>query len=89
MRKWILLPILVLLLISGCNTSPKPINTTSVGIAIKGYDSVAYFTDQKPVKGVINFAHKINDATWIFSNKEHLALFIANPEKYMPQYGGY
>ncbi|MFK7852553.1 MAG: YHS domain-containing (seleno)protein [Granulosicoccus sp.] len=59
------------------------------GIAIRGYDTVAYFTQDKPVEGNDKFTTQWSDATWKFSSQEHLDLFIAEPEKYAPQYGGY
>ena len=57
--------------------------------AIKGYDTVAYFTEGKPVKGDGKYSTEYNEATWLFSSQENLDLFLANPEKYAPQYGGY
>ncbi len=57
--------------------------------AIDGYDAVAYFNQQKPVKGSNDFTFIWKDATWKFSNKSNLKTFKANPEKYIPQYGGY
>jgi len=57
--------------------------------AIKGYDTVAYFTESKPVKGKSEFSTEYNKATWLFSSQENLDLFLADPEKYAPQYGGY
>ena len=57
-------------------------------IAIKGYDTVAYFTDGKAVKGNSQFEYVFDDATWQFSNATHRGMFIADPEHYMPQYGG-
>ena len=65
------------------------INTNWRGVAVKGYDTVAYFTQGKPVKGDSKFEHKWKEATWRFANAEHLELFKADPEKYAPQYGGY
>lgn len=59
------------------------------GIAIRGYDTVAYFTQSKPVEGRDEFSTQWSDATWKFSSQEHLDLFVENPEKYAPQYGGY
>lgn len=59
------------------------------GIAIRGYDTVAYFTQGKPVKGSDDFTTEWEDATWKFSSQEHLDLFTADPQKYAPQYGGY
>lgn len=59
------------------------------GIAIRGYDTVAYFTVGKPQKGSDEFTTEWEGATWKFSSQEHLDLFNAEPEKYAPQYGGY
>jgi YHS domain-containing protein len=57
--------------------------------AIKGYDPVAFFTESKAVKGTKEFTHEWNGATWHFASKKNQDLFVANPEKYAPQYGGY
>jgi YHS domain-containing protein len=65
------------------------INKNWKGLAIKGYDPVAYFTLGKPVKGKKEFEYKWQDARWRFSNEDHLNLFKSDPEKYAPQYGGY
>jgi hypothetical protein len=59
------------------------------GIAINGYDVVAFFTDSNAVKGMPAFKVHWQDADWLFINTEHAASFKANPEKYAPQYGGY
>ena len=58
-------------------------------LAVSGYDSVAYFTESKPVKGKSQFSHKYKGAEWRFSSKENLDKFVASPEQYAPQYGGY
>ncbi|MPW36196.1 YHS domain-containing (seleno)protein [Vibrio sp. B1Z05] len=60
-----------------------------LGKAIKGYDPVAYFTMQKAQKGDKQYQYEWKDATWYFSSEENRNLFVANPEKYAPQYGGY
>ena len=57
--------------------------------AIRGYDVVAYFKDKKAIKGDKEFNAKYKEITWLFSSKENLDLFNADPEKYMPQYGGF
>jgi YHS domain-containing protein len=57
--------------------------------AVSGYDSVAYFTEGKAVKGNARFKFKYMDVEWYFSSSKHLELFKKNPEKYRPQYGGY
>ena len=59
------------------------------GVAIKGYDPVAYFTEGRPVKGSAEFAKEWLGASWRFANATHRDAFAANPEKYMPQFGGY
>lgn len=57
--------------------------------AIKGYDTVAYFTQGTPTKGSDDHTTEWSGATWKFANADHLAKFKANPEKYAPQYGGH
>ena len=59
------------------------------GIAIRGFDTVAYFTMSKAVKGSEKYTTQWKDATWHFASQEHLDLFKADPTKYAPQYGGY
>ena len=59
------------------------------GIAIRGYDTVAYFTLGKPVKGDTQYSVEWSGATWLFSTQEHANLFSGDPEAYAPQYGGY
>ena len=57
--------------------------------AIRGYDPVAYFTDNKPVKGLPNLTYTWQGVAWSFANQANLDAFKAAPEKYAPQYGGY
>ncbi|MEP4892470.1 MAG: YHS domain-containing (seleno)protein [Aliiglaciecola sp.] len=57
--------------------------------AIYGYDTVAYFTQNKAVKGNKQITYDWRGAQWHFSTEEHKAMFVANPEKFAPQYGGY
>lgn len=59
------------------------------GLAIRGTDPVAYFTQGKPVQGSASFEYVWNNVTWRFVNAEHREKFIANPEQYAPQYGGF
>ncbi len=74
---------------SASTLAKAPINTHDRGVTIKGYDTVAYFTKEKPVKGKDKFSFEWKGAKWLFSSKEHMELFAKNPEKYAPQYGGY
>ena len=66
------------------------VNTGYFGnVAIEGYDTVAYFTDKKPIKGSELFSYNWLGATWYFANDEHRRLFAASPISYAPQYGGF
>jgi YHS domain-containing protein len=67
----------------------EPINKDGSGVAIKGYDPVAYFTQGKPVKGSTAFSYPWMNSTWLFANAEDRDEFSKNPAKYAPQYGGY
>ena len=58
-------------------------------VAIKGYDTVAYFKALKAVKGSGSFTFQWHDMTWYFSTKVNRDLFAASPEKYAPQYDGW
>jgi hypothetical protein len=58
-------------------------------LAIKGYDTVAYFTLGEPKKGSKDFQYEWKGAAWRFISAEHLEMFKAEPEKFAPQYGGY
>ena len=58
-------------------------------VAIKGYDPVAYFTEQRAVKGSSDITHSWLGVEWNFSNESHKQLFSANPVQYAPQYGGH
>ena len=59
------------------------------GIAINGYDPVAYFTEGKPVEGGGEHTSEWDGSTVLFSSAENKAMFDADPEKYAPAYGGY
>ncbi|SIS97707.1 YHS domain-containing (seleno)protein [Neptunomonas antarctica] len=58
-------------------------------IAVSGYDTVAYFTEGKAVKGSDDYSIEYQDTEWRFKNSDNLAIFKADPAKYAPQYGGY
>lgn len=65
------------------------LNLDKTGVAIQGYDPVAFFTDGKPVKGNAAFPARHNGALYYFATKEHRDLFKADPVKYEPAFGGY
>lgn len=59
------------------------------GVAINGYDPVAYFTESKPVEGSAEFTSQYDGGTFRFASAENRDLFVADPAAYAPQYGGY
>jgi YHS domain-containing protein len=67
----------------------KQINTTAENVALKGFDTVAYFTEQAPVEGSAQYSFLWNGAKWYFSSAENMEKFKANPEQFAPQFGGY
>lgn len=80
-----------LLFLAACSSSPKigPEIFQKDGAAIGGYDAVAFFTENKPVKGSPAYNFKWKDAEWRFASAANLDSFQKSPDKYAPQYGGY
>ncbi len=72
----------------GFGGSKTPIYSND-GIAIDGSDAVAYFTEGRPVAGKDKFSTELSGATWLFASAENRDKFIADPEAFAPQYGGY
>ena len=58
-------------------------------LALDGYDAVAYFTENKPVKGDAAYTHTHDGVEWHFASAANRDAFIADPAKYAPQYGGH
>jgi YHS domain-containing protein len=71
------------------DSKSDPVNHTKAGVAIQGFDPVAYFSDAKPVKGDARFTYAWHGATWQFASADHRDLFAKDPDHYAPQYGGY
>ncbi len=59
------------------------------GFAVGGTDVVRYFTDAKPVAGSVAFSAQQDGATWLFSSAETRDAFVADPQAFLPAYGGY
>ena len=62
---------------------------TADGVALKGYDAVAYFITGAPTRGLAEYTHRWKGVTYRFASAENRERFNADPEKYLPQYGGY
>ncbi len=90
MKKPILTLLALIVFVAASAQAIDPVNkTTFGGVAIKGYDPIAYFTDGKPVKGSKGFSVEWQKATWQFVTAKNRDAFSKDPEKYAPQYGGY
>lgn len=84
------LGIVLLMLMSFAVLANAPIETgTFNNKAIYGYDPIAYWTENKAAKGSDEYVFEWRGAQWYFKNQANMDMFIANPEKFAPQYGGY
>ena len=88
MKNVLLAALLAVVFVS--TTSAKTIlNVDKSGVGIKGYDPVAYFTYNQPIKGSAQFQSDSNGVTYHFASARSKAVFDANPGKYEPQFGGF
>ena len=62
---------------------------TGKRVALQGYDPVSYFTNGRPEKGSPQFSAAFDDATYWFKTAEHQAMFVADAQRYAPQFGGF
>lgn len=91
MKKYLIITVLFMVWQSHSQTADirsKQFNSTN-GIGIKGYDPVSYFTDRKAVKGSDNIRYTYSGITYYFASKAHKELFVKEPDKYEPEYGGW
>ena len=70
-------------------TTERVVVDRHTGLALYGIDPVAYFTDRKALLGSAEFEHRYAGAIWRFVNEGNRAAFAADPDVYMPRYGGY
>src|SRR5665213_3034216 len=70
-------------------TTERVVVNRFTGLAIEGFDPVAYFTDARPEIGLADFEASEAGAVWRFRNEGDRASFVAHPDIYGPQYGGY
>jgi len=71
------------------STTERVVTNRYSGLAIEGFDPVAYFTDAAPTLGRPEYEAAEGGAVWRFRNEGNRAWFVANPEIYGPQFGGY
>ncbi|MCC7307546.1 MAG: YHS domain protein [Acidobacteria bacterium] len=92
-RKFLFLVVLAGIAISAaaCTKTENfaAVNIDGEGVALKGFDAVAYFAVEKAVEGSPRYEYAWHGAKWLFANAANLEKFKQNPEAYAPQYGGY
>lgn len=74
---------------AGVPGSTSPINLDAQGLALQGYDPVAYFEGGKPTRGTKKLLASYGGARYLFASEAHRKLFLENPKKYVPEYGGF
>lgn len=91
MKKLVLLFILASALLISCSSeeSPKEEVFQADGVALAGYDPVAYFVQSEAKEGTKHSSAEYNGLTYYFSSSKNLAFFRENPEQYLPEYGGW
>ena len=99
MKKWLAIGVVVLMVLIGGFAVTKKVSpvswgwwgevNASSGLALKGYDPVAYFEAGKPTAGDSQFSYEWSGATWQFSSAANRDLFAQSPESYAPQFGGF
>ena len=87
MKKLLVLLLVVSFSAFGQGKSLQNLDKNSV--AIQGYDPVAFFTQNRPVKGLPEFESQYHGARYLFASADDKAMFDANPAKYEPQFGGF
>jgi hypothetical protein len=74
---------------AGAATTERVVADRFTGLAIDGMDPVAYFTEGRAVPGRADLEASVAGAVWRFRNDDNRAFFLAHPEIYGPQFGGY
>ena len=99
MKKTIIAIVGILVLVVGTFATVKKVSpiswgmwgnyNTASGIALKGYDPVAYIQNSEAMPGNSEFTVTWDDADWQFASAENMMLFEQDPEAYAPQFGGF
>ena len=88
--KSLLQAIAVVAVLSASASAADLVNVSGASkVALNGYDTVAFFTDSRPLNGSPFISAEYQGATYFFTTEEHKQLFTANPAKYAPQFGGF
>jgi len=75
--------------IAGVPGSTSSINVDAQGLALGGFDPVAYFDTGKPTHGAATITASYGGAKYLFASDAHRKTFLADPKKYVPEFGGF
>ena len=87
--KKLMLATILLMEVSAMAGTKTLVNVDKNGVGLQGYDPVAYFTENRPVKGDPQFVSTYNRVRYQFASAADKSAFDANPSKYEPQFGGF
>jgi YHS domain-containing protein len=87
--KHVLILLVAALIFAATATLAADVNVDGNGVAIQGFDPVAYFRQDQAVKGSNRFRAEHEGAIYLFATAENLEAFNSDPQKYVPAYGGY
>lgn len=74
---------------AGVPGSTSAINVDAQGLALGGYDPVAYFDTGRPTHGVETISASYGGARYLFASAAHRKTFLSDPKKYIPEFGGF
>lgn len=80
---------LVTPVLAGVPGSTSAINVDAQGLALGGYDAVAYFDSGEPTHGLDTISASYQGARYLFATESHRKTFLGDPEKYVPEFGGF
>jgi YHS domain-containing protein len=75
--------------VAGVAGSTSAINVDAQGVALGGYDAVAYFDTGRPTHGVATISASYGGARYLFASEAHRKTFLSNPSNYIPEFGGF
>ena len=85
-RQW--LSVLALVVMSSTASFAQTNSPVPAAVALKGHDTVAYFTEKRPVMGTVQNGYEWDGSRYLFSSVKNRETFSANPDRYAPQFGG-
>ncbi len=88
-KRTIIIMSILLIMLAGTTAFAQTVLRDRNGVAVEGYDVVAYFTLGEATEGNPEISAEHAGARYFFVSNEHRELFLEDPEAYLPQYGGY